>query len=245
MNFKYRARDRYGKPVSGIMRAASESAVAKHLSSMGYIPIAIQEAKGLGLGLPRLLEAFEPVRPDDINLFTRQLLTLQRAGIPLLTSLNILEKQTKNKRFKDIIREAAAAVEAGSSLSDAMAKHPKLFGELYVNMIKAGEASGLLDDILGRLAEFGEKDFETRSKITAATRYPMITLCALFIAFLILVNFVIPKFSAIFSQFKTALPLPTRLLLGLSVFMRNYWYLVIILAALLVYLFLRYINTRG
>lgn len=245
MNYRYKVRDKHGKAISGTMTAEDKNGVAKHLSAMGYVPISIEEAKDtIASGnIGKFLEIFKPVTLEDTNLFTRQLLTLQKAGIPLLASLTTLEKQTKNAAFKVVLKEVAAYVEGGMSLSDALAKYPKIFTSLYVNMVKAGEASGQLDEILGRLADFGERDLDTRQRITAATRYPLITLGALVTAFLIVVNFVIPKFAAVFAQFKTDLPLPTRVLLGLSYAMRTYWYLCIIGVGLVVYAFIRYINT--
>lgn len=246
MNFRYKARDKYGKAVTGVMSGDDTSSVAKHLSAMGYIPIAVEEAKEPEIGLPKFLyNLYKTVSLEDMNMFTRQLLTLQKAGIPLLTSLNVLEKQTKNKYFKDVIKDIIAHVEGGTSLSDALAKYPQIFSQLYVNMVKAGEASGLLDEILERLAEFGEKELESRSNIKAATRYPLITLGALFCAFIIVVTFVIPKFAQVFAQFNTALPLPTRILLGLSFAMKNYWYLIFILIGLLGFAFYKYINTKN
>lgn len=242
MNYRYRARDRQGKLVSGVISGEEKSSIAKHLSTMGYIPISIEEEKERPI--PKLFDIFKTVTQDDVNMFTRQLLTLQRAGIPLLSGLNILEKQTKSVYFKDVIKEISAHVEEGTSLSDAMGKYPKIFSEFYVNMIKAGEASGLIDEILERLAEFGEKEIDSRAKIKAATRYPMMTLAALFIAFIIVVTFVIPKFASIFSQFKTALPLPTRILLGLSVISKRYWYIIIAITVVIVTLFRKYINTK-
>ncbi len=245
MNFKYKARDKYGKAISGIMSGNDKNYVAKHLSAIGYVPISIEESKEGQVGLLEFFASFSrAVKPEELSLFTRQLLTLQKAGISLLSSLNVLEKQTRNKYFKDIIKELIAHVEGGLSLSEAMAKYPKIFDEFYVNMIKAGEASGLLDEILERLAEFSEKETENRFKIKAAMRYPLITLCALFGAFLIVVTFVIPKFASIFSQFKTKLPLPTRILMGLSAILKGYWYILIIFAGILYYLFYRYINTK-
>lgn len=242
INYRYRARDRQGKLVSGVISGEDKTSIAKHLSTMGYLPISIEVAKKEAL--PKLFEIFKTVTLDEVNIFTRQLLTLQKAGVPLLSSLNILEKQTRNPYFKDVIKEVSANVEEGTNLSDAMTRYPKIFSTFYVNMIKAGEASGLLDEILERLSEFGEKEADSRAKIKAATRYPMMTLAALFIAFLIVVTFVIPKFSAVFSQFKTALPLPTRLLLGLSAMMQRYWYVAIIMIAGAAALSNKYINTK-
>lgn len=245
MNYKYRARDKYGKSVTGVISGEDKGSIAKHLSAMGYVPISIEEARESGFGIAKMFGDFKRITLEELNIFTRQILTLQKAGIPLLSSLDVLEKQTKNKYFKDVIKEMRAHIESGGALSDAMAKYPKIFSELYVNMVKSGEASGLLDEILARLAEFGEKDIDTRSKIKAATRYPLITLVALFVAFIIVVTFVIPRFSSIFSQFKTALPLPTRILLGLSFIMQSYWYIILIAAGLLAFLSFKYINTKN
>lgn len=243
-NFRYRARDKFGKSVSGVMSGADRNVVASHLGGMGYVPVSIEESNELGGGLPKIVEIFSGVTLADINVFTRQLLTLQKAGVPLLAGLSIIEKQTKNKLFKDKIKEILADIEHGLSLSDAISKHPRLFDEFYINMIKAGEASGLMEDILARLLEFGEKEADTKSKIKAAVRYPVITLMALAGAFVTVVTFVIPKFSAVFAQFKTTLPLPTRILLGLSFTMRHYWYIIVTILAVLVFLFVRYINTK-
>ena len=242
MNYKYRARDKYGKPVSGVIKGDDKSSIAKHLSSMGYIPISIEESRDIGL--PKIFQGFNKVTLTDVTVFTRQLLTLQKSGIPLLVSLGVIENQMKNKYFKDVIKEMAGHVAGGLSLSDALAKYPGTFNELYVNMVKAGEASGSLDEILGRLAEFGEKEVDTNAKIKSATRYPIMALGALFFAFVVLVSFVFPKFASVFSQYGTALPIPTRMLLGLSFFMQRFWYIVFIVMGALVYLSLRYINTK-
>ncbi len=245
MNYRYRARDKYGKAATGVINGEDKNSVATHLSSMGYIPIAIEEAKDIAPALPKLFNLFHVVTTEELNAFTVQLLTLQKAGIPLLASLDVLEKQTKSNYFKDVIKEILGYVEGGMNFSDALAKYPGIFNDLYVNMIKAGEASGLLDEILARLVEFSSKELDNRSKIKVATRYPLITLGALVIAFFVLVTFVIPKFAAIYSQFKATLPLPTRILLGLSFVIRHYWPLVIVAIAISGYLFFRFINTKN
>jgi len=244
MNYRYKARDKYGKFVSGIIAGEDRDAVAKHLHGMGYVPVGIEETKQLDIGLTKRFDIFNRITAAEVNLFTRQLLTLQRAGVPLLTGLDVMVKQTSNRRFKEVIGSAASEVETGISFSDALAKHKDVFGELYVNMVKAGEASGLLDDMLSRLAELGERDIETEQKIKAATRYPLITLGALFCAFLIVVTFVIPRFAAVFSQFGTNLPLPTRMLLALSYIMQHYWLIFILAIGSAVYAFFRYIHSQ-
>ncbi|MDD5496073.1 MAG: type II secretion system F family protein [Candidatus Omnitrophica bacterium] len=245
MNFKYKVRDKYGKLVAGIMTGDTKDSVAKHLSDMGYVPISIEELKEAKIRVTKSLDFFKKIKISDINLFTRQLLTLQRAGVSLLMSLNTLEKQTRDRVLKDVLKSIAIDVEGGLSLSEAMARHPKIFNEFYVNMIKAGEISGTLEEILARLAEFGEKEEGITCKIKAATRYPLMTLGALSIAFLVVVTFVIPKFAVIFSQFKTALPLPTRILLALNFAIQHYWYIIIGVAIALAVVFLKYINTTG
>jgi type II secretory pathway component PulF len=245
-NFKYRAKDKYGRTVSGNMTGEDKGAVAKQLDTAGYVPISVEEfTEGKDI-LSRLLSGMlKRVSLEELALFTRQLLTLQESGVAMMLALGTLEKQAQNRYFKEVIRDVASSVEHGSSLSEALAKHPDIFTELYVNMIKAGEASGSMEEMLRRLAEFEEKDMDNRSKIKSATRYPMMTLGALFFAFLVMVNFVIPKFSSIFGQFNKALPLPTRIMLGLSYFMRHYWLLIIIMTAAVVYAFVRYMNTKN
>lgn len=243
-NFRYKAKDKYGRTVTGAMTGEDKDAVAKQLGVSGYVPISIEEHKEASDIVSLFLSGlFKKVTPEELGLFTRQLLTLQESGVTMMMTLSTLEKQTQNNYFKEIIRDITSSIEHGSSLSDSLAKHPKIFPELYVNMVKAGEASGALEDMLRRLAEFEEKDTENRSKIKSATRYPAMTLGALFFAFLIMVNFVIPKFAGIFGQFGKELPLPTRIMLGLSFFMQHYWFVLIGSIIALIYLFMWYIHT--
>ena len=242
-NYKYKVRDRSGKLITGTMASDSKENLAKRLEGMSYIPIAIEEARDLGL--QKFTRLFKNVKPEEINIFTRQLLTLQTAGLPILTSLVSIEKQIKNRYFKDAIRDIIASVETGMSLSNALEKYPKIFSEIYINMIRAGEAGGALDDILKKLAELGEKDLDTRNRIKSATRYPMIASCALVGAFIVMMIFVIPKFAAIFGRFMTTLPLPTRILIGLSAFLTTRWYVVIALSAAAIALFKYLVRTKN
>jgi len=244
-NFRYKAKDKFGRTVSGTMTGEDKGAVAKQLDVSGYVPISVEEErKSKNIALQFLSGLFNKVTLEELGLFTRQLLTLQESGVTMITALTTLEKQTQNNYFKEIIRGITSSIEHGSSLSESLAKYPDLFSDLYVNMVKAGEASGALEDMLRRLAEFEEKDIENRSKIKSATRYPLMTLGALFCAFLIIVNLVIPKFAGVFGQFNKTLPLPTRIMLGLSYVMRHYWFLIIATVAAVIYLFIRYINTK-
>ena len=167
-------------------------------------------------------------------MFTRQLVTLQRAGLPLLTSLDSIREQTASPILKTALNRTIADIEGGSHLSEALAKHPNVFDELYVNMVKAGEAGGMLDEVLERLAILGEHEENMKEQIKTATRYPIMVVFALLIGFLILTTLVIPRFADIFSKFDTALPVPTRMLIWLNHAITNYWWATLIVVSLLV-----------
>ncbi|MFA4982069.1 MAG: type II secretion system F family protein [Candidatus Omnitrophota bacterium] len=244
-DFKYKARDKFGRSVSGVVSGADKQAVAASLGAMGYVPISIAEAEESNDPISKFLARFDKVKEADLIMFTRQLLSLQKAGVTLLSNLDTIEKQTKNKFFRSIIKDVASNVERGVSFSDALSKYPQVFNEFYVNMIRAAEASGQMDEIMERLVQFTEKELDTKNKIKAAVRYPIITLCALAGAFFVVVTFVIPKFATIFAQFKTGLPLPTKILMGMSVAMRKYWYILAVVGGAIAFLFNRYINTKG
>jgi type II secretory pathway component PulF len=175
--------------------------------------------------------------------FSRQLATLLSAGVPFVQSLATLEKQTENPRLKNTIVAVRTDLESGATFSDALAKHPKIFNKLYVSMIRAGETAGILDDILNRLALLAEHDAETRARVKAAVRYPLIVVVAISLAFAFLVSFVIPKFAAIFARFKTELPLPTRILIGINYVIQHYWYFIILGTGVLVWGIVSYVRT--
>jgi type II secretory pathway component PulF len=240
--YRYKARDKHGSLFTGTIETTSQDAVAAQLDNLGYIPVSIlQEKPGFGLG--DWAESFTRVGPQDMIVFSRQLATLLSAGLPFTTSFQALIDQTENKRLKRIIAEVRADVERGSTFSDALARHPKVFNRLYVNMIRAGETGGVLDEILDRLATLAEHEAETRARIQSATRYPKIVLLAIVVAFVVLVTLVIPRFAALYANFKVQLPLPTRILIGINDLVHNYWY-VVIGAGLLAFFGIRwYINT--
>ncbi len=225
-HYRYKARDKGGGLHTGTLEGRGREAVADQLSGQGFIPVLIEEQTQL---FPQFnfLAGFSRVKPQDLIIFSRQLATLMGAGIPFIQSLATMEKQTDNPRLKKTIVDVGRDVEAGSSFSDALAKHPAIFDTLYVSMIRAGEAAGILDEILNRLASLAEHDAETRARVKNAVRYPLIVIVFICIAFLFLVSVVVPKFAAIFAQFKTALPLPTRILIGINLAIRNYWYLIL------------------
>ena len=240
--YRYKARDKNGALHEGAMEAGRKEAVADQLSGQGFIPVLIEERAESPPGSD-LFAGFARVKPQDLIVFSRQLSTLMSAGVPFIQSLTTMEKQTENPRLQDAIIDVRRELEAGSPFSDALAKHPKIFSKLYVSMVRAGETAGILDDILERLAFLAEHDAETRARIKTAVRYPLIVVAAISVAFVFLVSFVIPRFQSIFAQFKTELPLPTRILLGINYVVQHYWYALILGIGLVVWASVRYVGT--
>ncbi|MFQ5787933.1 MAG: type II secretion system F family protein [Thermodesulfobacteriota bacterium] len=243
--FKYKARDRWGKAIAGALEAPGADVARVRLDEMGYIPVRLEEGKAREKGFS--ISFLKPkVTDKDLIVFNRQLATLFSAGIPLLRGIQGLAEQTQNKTFKEILLKVAAEIQAGTSFSDALAKHPKVFSGLYINMVRAGEASGTLDDILKRLASLAEHAAETKAKIKAATRYPKIVIGAMLIAITILMKFVVPNFMSIFTQVDLELPLATRMLISANDVFTSYWYLLFGGAGCLFFAFKSYTNTyRG
>lgn len=239
--FFYKARDRGGKLITGEMEGLNRNDIAGRIGGMGYIPVLIQatggksipaqagqkESAGLGKEISfGFLEKFRKVKPNELLFFTSQLATIIRAGIPITTGLSILAEQAENPVLSKAVRATLERVKEGDPLSDALARHPKIFTEIYIHMVRAGEASGKLEEILHRIGSFLEYDMETRARIKSATRYPKMVFGALIGAFLFAIYFIIPNFMGLFNSFKTALPLPTRMMLGLHYVFSNYWYLI-------------------
>ena len=242
--YQYKARDKFAKPIVGLMESDSENTIALKLKAMGYIPISITPAEERGKFQEFFNRLFKQIRPSDIIMFTWQFAALLKAGIPVLTSLNTLREETENKYLEDIIGQVARSIEAGESLSSALDKYPAVFNPLYVNMIKIGEASGTLDQVLKRLAILEEYEEKVMLRIKAATRYPVIVIMAIALGFLILTTVVIPRFAQIYAQSKVDLPIPTQILLLINALVRGYWWLLIILGALFIFLFHKLINTK-
>jgi len=165
------------------------------------------------------------IKMRDIVIFTRQFSTMINAGLPLVQALDILAKQTENKVLSEVTRAVVFDVESGHTVADALAKHPNAFSDLYVNMVAAGEAGGILDTILMRLATFMEKNDALVRKVKGAMIYPGVIMSVAFIAICVLLIFVIPVFESMFGSVGLALPLPTRIVIGMSRFLKGYWWL--------------------
>jgi len=243
-NFKYTVRNTGGGTASGVIAAASQAEVINQLKSQGLTIINIQEdIIRKGIDLARFFKPRAHVKIDDMVLFTRQLSTMIDAGIPILEALEVLHDQVADKGFKNVINDIVERVRTGSDLSDALAAHPKIFTHIYVNMIKAGEASGQLDVILVRLAEYYESTAHLKREVKAAMTYPVISLCMVTGITAFLMIGIVPKFSEIFKTLNVPLNILTRTVLGLSLFLKNNILLGIGGAVLVVVAFIIYTKT--
>jgi type II secretory pathway component PulF len=229
-SFQYRARDRQGALVTGSLEADNRASLEAALDKMGLIPIKVSSAKKAlfkGLDLKAL---FAKVPQNEIILFSRQLATLFGAGVPLTRALFTLESQATHSAFMQVIRSVREEVEGGATFASALSKHPEVFPEIYTNMVEAGEAGGILDNVLDRLATMFERNADNASKVKSATLYPKIVFGAIVVAVIVLMNFVIPKFSKLYASFDVELPLPTRVLIFISDAFLAYWYMAVLLA---------------
>ena len=247
-SFKYRARDHQGKAITGSLDGDDRAAVAEQILRLGYIPVDIRleekeekAKKGAAADWADLL--MRRVSANELIYFNRQLALVLGSGVPLLSCLRIMAKQTTNSRFRDVLLSVADDIEGGSDLSEALAQYPKVFSTLYVNMIRAGEASGRLEDILNRIAALQEHELETRERVKAATRYPKLVVGALVAAFFVIVTFVVPTFAKIFRDFGADLPLPTRVMIALDGYIKHYWAVGIVGFVMLVVAILWWIRT--
>ncbi|CAG0972174.1 partial Putative type II secretion system protein F, partial [Anaerolineae bacterium] len=231
-SYSYRARDRTGSLVTGSLEAASPAELESALDRMGLIPIRVMK-RTLSLSLPDLKRRLEKVSAQETIVFSRQLATLFGAGVPLTRALSTLERQAGSGAFKRVVKAVREDIEAGSSLASAVRKHRGVFTELYASLIETGEAGGILEDVLGRLASMLEKDSENRARIKTATLYPKIVTGALAIAIFVLMSFVVPRFAQLYGSFRIELPLPTRMLIAFSDFINRYWHLFAAFAAAL------------
>ncbi len=246
--FSYKAADGSGKIVKGMLEAADDKNVVAKLDALGYIPIRISPAgkdkQGFQANVSEIVSSvFSRISGKDVMLFTQDLATLLEAGLPVDKSLGILVEVTDKEKFKEIIRDILKSVQGGSYLSDAMAKYPRVFSRFYVNMIRAGEAGGILEPVLERLGVFLETSQDLKDYIISAMIYPVFLALVGGGSIIVLLTFVIPKFSIIFEDLGAAIPLATRILLGVSDFIRGYWWVMLLSAAALYYFFYRYTCT--
>jgi type IV pilus assembly protein PilC len=238
--YEYTARNSTGQIQKGQLEAQSTDEVNAHLRKNRMMLVSVRQApKAISFGGPGR------IKTRDIVIFTRQFATMINAGLPLVQSLTILAQQTENKALKDVTKAVVYDVESGNTLADAFAKHPKAFTDLYVNMVAAGEAGGILDTILLRLATFLEKNDALVRKVKGAMVYPGVIMAVAGIAIAVLLVFVIPTFSEMFASAGMELPLPTRVVIALSDFLIGFWWAILAAIALTVFAIRRYYATSG
>ncbi len=211
--FTYKARDRSGEILQDRIEGNDAMSVASALRRQGLLVIDVKEQ---GVGQKDILEPFKRVKHSDLVVFTRQFATMIDAGLPIVRALYVLSEQTTNEKLKDTIDAVRKEVEAGLALSEALEKHPKVFSTLYVEMVRAGEIGGLLDDVLLRIADQLEKDQELRRKVKSAMTYPTVVLVLAILAASFMLIFIVPIFARMFEDLGGTLPLPTRVAMGLS-----------------------------
>src|SRR6059036_964027 len=220
--FEYTARNLKGDLVKDKIDLATRDDVIAHLRKNRMVVVQVREAKGKG---GSVLDFFKAgIKTRDVVIFTRQFATMINSGLPLVQALDILQQQTENKVLADVTRQVVYGVESGHTLADALRKHPKAFSDLYVNMVAAGEAGGILDTILVRLAQFLEKNDAIVRKVKGAMVYPAVILSVAVIAVSVLLIVVTPTFQNRFASVNLELPLPTRIVIGMSNLLKNYWW---------------------
>ncbi|HET9425028.1 MAG TPA: type II secretion system F family protein [Gemmatimonadaceae bacterium] len=216
--FTYTARDVKGQMQQATIEAPSRDEVMNQLRKQKLQVIKVDE------GSAEKKKRSGAIKMRDIVIFTRQFSTMINAGLPLVQALSILSEQSENPALKDITKQVVYDVESGNTLADALRKHPKAFNELYVNMVSAGEAGGILDTILLRLAVFIEKNDALARKVKGAMIYPMVIFSVAGVAISALLFFVIPTFQKMFAEAGVPLPVPTRVVIGMSAFLQAYWW---------------------
>ena len=236
--FEYNGLSASGKKKSGIIDAETPEAAQDDLKQKGIFPTSILRIEsGAGhvktkKGTPgektfNLPPLFSSVKSSEITMITRQLATLLAAGFPLLKALATLVPQARTKAFKRVLSRVKDAIEEGNSFADALGAHPQVFSAVYINMVKAGEASGTLEVVLERLADFSEKREDTKKKIQASLAYPVLMAVIGFLVLIFLLTFIVPNITKIFTDMNHELPMPTQILLGISSMVKAWWWLII------------------
>jgi general secretion pathway protein F len=242
--YEYRGLSAEGKKVKGIIDAPSPRMARGKLRTLQIFPVDIREE----ISKPHVTEdplakLFVRVRPQDVSIITRQLATLLEAGTPLVSALDAIIEQTDNHAVKKIIAQVREEIKEGRSFADALDKHRKVFSDLYVNMIRAGEESGALEGVLLRLADFTENQILLKNRIRAALAYPLIMTIIGAGVMIFLLTFVIPTVTQVFEEMGQTLPLPTRILMAVSNLFQGYWWAIIIGFVLVIVGIKRYLQT--
>ncbi|WP_293913961.1 type II secretion system F family protein [Deinococcus sp.] len=241
--FEYRVRDRSGKILKSQVEADTVAQVRDSLRAKGLLIVDIKSPKSGLQGDINIPGLNRPPGLKAIAIFSRQLATLINAGVPLVQSLTIMQRQLEHKGLQDIVRKVRNDVEAGTPFSEAIAKYPKVFNRLYINLVRSGETSGTLDSVLERISDFQEKDLALRGKIRSAMTYPVIVLVFALLITYVLLTTVVPQFGGILQQLGGDLPVITRVLMATSDFLRTKIWVILIVVVLLVVAYQQYYKT--
>jgi type IV pilus assembly protein PilC len=234
--YAYKVRDRGGNLISGTLVADNEGLVLQRLREQGLTPLEVgKQGRSLNIELTK-----KKVKLKELSVFSRQFATMVNSGLPILRALSILADQTNNAELAKTLSACRADIEQGSSLSAAMQKHPKVFNDLYVSMVKSGETGGSLDSVLLRLADMIENEVKLRGKIKSAMTYPIAVVALVTLIMSAMLLFVVPQFKSIYSQLGGSLPLPTRVLLAVSDMFKKFWYIFVAGAFVTRFLFRRW-----
>jgi len=250
--YSYRATNAEGRIIEGTMEADAESAVVASLRSQGYIPLFVgtngkggRQRPAISLRLPDISSWRGRIKSRDLMIFTRELATLLAAGMPLDRSLQSLASLTENERLKEVVGNVLLQVQQGKSLSRALAEHSRVFPSIYVNMVRAGEAGGIMESVLERLADYLENSEKARDEIRSAMTYPLILAFVGSTSIIILLTYVLPKFALVFNDLGATMPTSTRMVMGLSQGLQTYWWVAVLLGTAAVFGFRRFTSTPG
>ena len=241
--FEYEVKKGPGDPLKGVLEAENKRAAVARLREMGYFPIRVEEQREEETK-DTLRDALKRIRVKDRNIFFRQLANLSESGMMITRALRTLVDQTENPKLARIVDQIRDDVQKGSSLADAMEKHPEIFPSMYCSLIRAGETGGMLEEVLWRICTFGEQEEELRGKAVAAMIYPIFLMLVGTGAIFILISFVFPKFITIFEDFNAQLPMPTVIVMKLCDFMGTWWWAVLLGVIGMIVLLIRYYRTE-
>jgi type IV pilus assembly protein PilC len=246
--YRYKVRNREGVVLSGTLEGTDLQGVVERLDQLGYIPITVKEEKPrqIGIGKQFKIPFLTPrVKLIDLIIFTRQFVTLHKAGLPMLSAISALQAQTRSKALANALDSIRKDLMGGITLSSALSKFPNVFNELYVNSVWAGETGGVLDEILERIADLLEHERKLRSDILSALRYPMFVVGTFVIVLIVLATFILPKFILMLTTAGGALPLPTKILIAITNILQHYWIFGFSGIGLIGVLFYMFIRTKS
>ena len=245
LSFQYKARNGSGALVQGTIEAENQNTAAKLLLSRNITPISIKEKKESADLMEQFnqWQALRSLNLDDLMLFSRQMYSLSKAGVPLIRAINSLTESTRNIALASALKNITSALESGQTLGSAMAQHPKVFSHLFISIINVGEATGGIDQGFLQIAQYMEREKETQSRIKSAIRYPTMVIIAISVAMAIINIYVIPAFKGVFDKLGAELPWQTKMLMTISDFTVEFWHYILVGLAVTAVVIIKYINT--